>query len=109
MNRFTMMAVVLGAVAMLTVACDEIGSNEACVTAIPCVSNEDCNAGQHCNKQLEPPMCQFLYCGGLGSVCFEDEMCSSMFCYYGICDEEPENPGDIYCGEDGCYCNGIPC
>jgi hypothetical protein len=59
---------------------------DQCLVGIPCVTDDDCEAGQHCNTALTPPACEKLYCGTSGSICDEDPLCSpGLFCIQKQC------------------------
>jgi len=78
----------------------------ACLTAVPCATDEDCPPGTRCNDELGAPMCQTIHCGRAGTVCSDDAHCE-----IGLrCDESHDPP---QCLEDapatlvGVYLMGV--
>jgi hypothetical protein len=56
------------------------------------ISEKDCAMGQRCNTALNPPRCEMIYCGALGSACVDDrntgdddDLCQSRLCLGGVC------------------------
>jgi hypothetical protein len=65
-----------------------------CLEDTACVDTTDCPNGSRCNLRLSPPRCQQLFCGGEGTLCSEDGLCSSgLGCLNDVC--RPCTP----CGE----------
>lgn len=70
------------------------GTTAGCVTSTVCANSaKDCPAGQRCNAALNPPVCQALYCGDVGSPCGGDspnDICASRMCVGGVCAAPPD-------------------
>lgn len=49
----------------------------ACLTDVPCASDDDCPPGTRCNDELGAPMCQTINCGRSGTVCSDDALCET--------------------------------
>ena len=80
-------------------ACTAVPDPE-CLPTVPCVTNEDCPNGHHCNEAIKPPACQQLYCGGFGSACASDVFCLSQVCVDDLCVSDCEGQE---CGPDPVY------
>ncbi len=92
-------------------ASDESISSPGCVSDAVCASSaKDCAAGERCNASFNPPRCQKLYCGALGTSCRAvsgsgdraSDLCASRQCLDGKC----AAPGGV---SFGCNLSGIVC
>lgn len=65
-----------------------------CLPGVPCVDDANCPDGHACNTVLDPPSCELIYCGEVGTPCHEESVCKDgLSCYEGRC-----NPCD-FCGD----------
>jgi hypothetical protein len=73
-------------------------TGSTCVSTNPCASSEtDCTVGERCNTALDPPRCQTLYCGALGTPCADDgddayALCAAQACTNGACGDSVVPP-----------------
>lgn len=83
---------------------DGDSSEPVCVSSTPCAYDSDCpqGTGNRCNTALEPPKCQLLYCGQIGSPCSDALQCEQMTCTDNVCVQKPCEPNcqDLECGVD---------
>lgn len=65
-----------------------------------CGVDADCEMGSRCNHEVDPPQCEKLYCGAVGTLCSDESVCTQGL----ACDETWESAWSLCCVAGGDPC-----
>ncbi|MEZ4427358.1 MAG: VWA domain-containing protein [Nannocystaceae bacterium] len=76
-----------------------------------CVDDSDCDPGEVCDLDADPPQCVVPPCTD-DSDCGADEVCEDGICVPAPCMSDDDCPGDLVCNDGECgpgVCPDVPC